>query len=145
MIIKLKKFLFYGIKKQMDVFFEAAQEKGFIEFIGKTKKVKTSSSVVKEYFNAIKILKKQPIQPPAERKIYSKTLVNKILHLNQALENLFEEKRLVELDIMRITPFGDFSKEDLNDLENQIHRYFQFFTIRRSKKIKVEVPQELIY
>ena len=32
MIIKLKKFLIYGIKEQVDVFFKAAQEKGFIEY-----------------------------------------------------------------------------------------------------------------
>lgn len=145
MIVKLKKFLIYGIKEQMEVFFESSQEKGFVEFIGKTKKVKRYSAVVKDYLDAIKILKKQPVQPAASQKVSSKSLVSRILHLDQALEKLFEEKRLVELDIMRIAPFGDFSKEDLTDLEKHIHRYFQFFTIRRSKKEKVEVPQELIY
>lgn len=60
MIIKLKKVLIYGVKKQLDVFFKVAQEKGFIEFISKEKKIKSVSGLVKDYITAIKILKKQP-------------------------------------------------------------------------------------
>lgn len=145
MIIKLKKFLIYGIKEQMDVFFEAAQEKGFIEFIGKGKKVKNFSSTAKDYISAIKILKKQPIQIQSDEKISSKALVSKILHLNQSLEKLFEDERLIESEIMRIAPFGDFSTEEILNLEKQIHRYFQFFTIKKSTREKFLVPEECIY
>ncbi len=145
MIIKLKKFLIYGIKEQMDLFFEAAQEKGFIEFIGKTKKIKRYSATVKDYLNAIKILKTQPKQPPIDEKVSSKVLVSKILHLKQSLEKLFEEQRLIESEIMRISPFGEFSKDNLLDLEKDIHRYFQFFTIKKTKREKLIVPKELIF
>lgn len=145
MIIKVKKFLIYGINKQVDVFFEAAQEKGFIEFISKTKKIKRFSSDAKDFITAIKILKKQPLQEQLLETISSKALVAKILHLNQSIEKLLEEQRLVETEISRIEPFGDFSKQQMVDLENNIHRYFQFFTIKRSSRQKVKLSSELIY
>ncbi|NGX63927.1 MAG: hypothetical protein KR126chlam6_01349 [Candidatus Anoxychlamydiales bacterium] len=145
MIIKLKKFLIYGIKEQLDVFFKAAQEKGFIEFISKQKKPKKISSTISDYIRAIKILKQEPTLDSSEEKISPKALVQKILHLHDSIEKLFEEKRVILAEIMRISPFGDFSKDDLIDLENQIHRYFQFFTIKKSKLEKLKLPSELIY
>jgi len=145
MIVNLKKILIYGVKKQMDGFFEAAQNKGFIQFIGKERKIKGYENNIKDFVDAIKILKKQPKQPDIDEKESSKAIIEKILSLSQTLEKLFEEKRLVESEIMRILPFGDFSKEKLLDLEKQIHRYFQFFTIKKSKREKFKIPQELIY
>ncbi|NGX29287.1 MAG: hypothetical protein KR126chlam4_00355 [Candidatus Anoxychlamydiales bacterium] len=145
MIIKLKKFLIYGLKDQIDVFFKAAQEKGFIEFLSKTKKIKKVSSLVKDYISAIKLLKKEPKQLQVDEKISADTLVKKILHLNQSVEKLFEEKRILDSEIMRISPFGDFSKDFVDNLEDEIHRYFQFFTIKKSKREKIKLPEELIY
>lgn len=145
MIIKLKKFLIYGLKDQIDIFFKAAQEKGFIEFLSKTKKIKKVSPLVKDFISAIKILKKEPKQIQVDEKISSDILVKKILHLNQILEKLFEEQRVLDSEIMRISPFGDFSKDSLNNLEDEIHRYFQFFTIKKSKREKIKLPKELIY
>ena len=146
MIIKLKKFLIYGIKEQLDIFFKATQEKGFIEFIGRKKSIKKISTTVKDYINAIKILKKQPPLPSSDEKISSAALVKKILHLNQSVEKLFEEDRYLDAEIMRIEPFGEFLKDELNKLEDNIHRYFQFFTIKKSKREKIKkFPAELIF
>ncbi|NGX34639.1 MAG: hypothetical protein K1060chlam1_00992 [Candidatus Anoxychlamydiales bacterium] len=145
MIIKLKKFLIYGLKDQIDIFFKAVQEKGFIEFLSKTKKIKKVSPLVKDYIDAIKILKKEPKQIQVDEKIFSDILVKKILHLNQLKEKCFEQQRILDSEIMRISPFGDFPKDFLNNLEDEIHRYFQFFTIKKSKREKIKLPQELIY
>ncbi|NGX48739.1 MAG: hypothetical protein K940chlam5_00329 [Candidatus Anoxychlamydiales bacterium] len=145
MIIKLKKYLIYGLKDQIDVFFKAAQEKGFIQFLSKTKKIKKVSPLVKDYISAIKTLKKEPKQEQITEEIPADILVKKILHLNQSVEKLFEEKRVLDSEIMRISPFGDFSKDFLNNLEDEIHRYFQFFTIKKSKREKIKLPSELIY
>ena len=146
MIIKLKKFLIYGIKDQLDIFFKSAQEKGFIEFIAAKKSIKKISTTVKDYILAIKILKKQPLVPPSDEKISSDALVKKILHLNQSVEKLFDEKRYLEAEIMRIEPFGNFSIDEMKNLEDNIHRYFQFFTIKKSKREKIKtIPDELIF
>ncbi|MFA6118666.1 MAG: V-type ATPase 116kDa subunit family protein [Parachlamydiales bacterium] len=145
MIKNLKKVLIYGIKQQVDIFFKSAQENGFIEFIGSSKKLKRISEPLKEYISAIKVLKKQPKQVQIEEKIAPHLLIKNILHLNQSLEKLFEEKRLVSSEIIRIAPFGHFSKEDMLNLEKEIHRYFQFFTLKKSNKEKLKIPEELIY
>jgi V/A-type H+/Na+-transporting ATPase subunit I len=53
---------------------------------------------------------------------------------------------MLNSEIMRIEPFGDFSKDDLLRLEQEIHRYFQFLTIKKTKKQKAEnIPKDLIY
>jgi len=145
MIIKAKKILIYGIQKQLDVFFKAAQEKGFLEFIKPKRKIKKVSDNVKDYIGAIKILKKQPVQLQKDAKGPSYDMVKKILDLNKSLEKLFEEDRMISLEIMRVLPFGDFSKKDLKSLENDLHRYFQFFTIKRSERKVRKISDELIY
>ncbi|MBN2478862.1 MAG: V-type ATP synthase subunit I [Parachlamydiales bacterium] len=145
MIIKVKKLLFFGIKDQVDIFFSAAQEKGFIEFIGPSKKIKILSDNVKNYIFAIKILKKQPNVKQLDTPVSTKTIVKKVIHLNDSLERLFEDKRLVEAEIARIAPFGDFSLNELKSLEDSIFRYFQFFAIKKSKREKIKLPEELIY
>lgn len=145
MIIKLKKILIFGLKKQLDVFFKAAQEKGFIEFFGSTKKAKKVSDSLKDYINAIKILKRQPSQTQAEETISAQILIKNILHLNETLEKFLEELRMITSEIARIAPFGDFALDDLHKLENEIHRYFQFFTIKKSNREKLKIEDELIY
>ena len=60
MIIKPKKILIYGLESEGSEFFEKAQKEGYIEFIGaSSKKMRELPSSLKNYVDAIKILKKQ--------------------------------------------------------------------------------------
>ncbi len=145
MIVKVKKFLIYGIKDQVAIFFKAAQEKGFIEFISPSKKVKVLSDTIKEYISAIKILKKQPFLESKKDYVPAHAAVKQILQVNQSIEKLYEEKRYLHAEITRITPFGNYSKEELEETQNLSHRFFQFLCIKTSKREKIKLPDELIY
>ena len=59
MITDLKKFVFFGIKEDLDPFFKNAQKEGFIEFISSEGHRPTPiSKQAQNLINAIKILKK---------------------------------------------------------------------------------------
>jgi V/A-type H+-transporting ATPase subunit I len=148
MIIKVKKILFWGMKNEIDVFFNRAQDEGFIEFIQPSKKIKEVPPFLKEYISALKVLKKQPIGEvlkKEETKIPIDSVVERINNVDLLLEDLFEKKRKLFLEQVRIAPFGDFSKKDLNLLSEQANRVFQFFCIKTSKAKDLPLCEKLIY
>jgi V/A-type H+-transporting ATPase subunit I len=145
MIINVKKVLIYGLKDQIDLFFKQAQEKGFIEFISKIKKPKILTENIKDYISAIKILKKETVLEQIENNISSKDIVKKVLEVENSIEKLNEEKRLVNQEIYRIIPFGNFSKQDLLEIQKSANRIFQFLCIKKSKIEKLKLDNELIF
>ena len=145
MLVKVKKIIFYGIKDQLDSFFKSVQEEGFIEFISRRKKIYKLPDELKSYLSAIKILKQFPRVKQADEILPSKIIVNQILELNNAIQKYEEEKRILKLEISIISPFGNFSVEDVLRLEKEIHRVVQFFTIKRTKKDKTKLSDDLIY
>ena len=67
MIIDVEKFLFIGMKEDLDSFFEKAQEKGMIEFIPKNyKKSKDLPKAAQDILTSIKILAKETHDPTLE-------------------------------------------------------------------------------
>ncbi len=148
MNIKVKKLLFYGIKQEIDNFFNKAQRAAIIEFIGPfAQTVKEISPLIKDFIAAIKILQKQPVFTAVkdERALSSKSIVRRILHINTELEKLSEQRRILESEIIRITPFGDFSIEEIKQIEKEGHRHLQFFCVKTSKREEIELPEEMIY
>ncbi|KPK32705.1 MAG: hypothetical protein AMS24_03375 [Chlamydiae bacterium SM23_39] len=139
MIEKIKKILIYGIKKDISAFFEKAQKKGFLEFIGPVYKKMPLS--LKKYIDAIKILKEFP---KTEKKIEFKrdTVVDKILELKKTLDNLEDSRKKFIKEANIASVFGDFSKEDIKFIEKEGNLIFQFFLKKSSKKKKYE---DLIY
>ena len=63
------------------------------------------------------------------------------MQLKGEVERLYEEKRLIEAEIVRVAPFGDFSIEDLDFIEKEGHRKIQFFC-RKSHKAHLPYPEE---
>jgi V/A-type H+-transporting ATPase subunit I len=145
MIINVKKILIYGLKDQLDLFFKQAQEKGFIEFISKTKKPNILSEDIKDYISAIKILKKEPVIEQVDDSTPSQIIVKRILEIQNLIEKLSEEKRLKTQEIYRITPFGNFSKQELLEIEKSTNRKFQFLCIKKSKLEKFKLDKDLIF
>ncbi|MBI5345922.1 MAG: hypothetical protein HZB76_02110 [Chlamydiae bacterium] len=148
MLINVKKILIYGLKEEVDNFFKRSQNLGFIEFINKSgDKVKEISPDVKNFVSAIKILKKEPlfVGKPKEQYLSAKDIVTRVLNLNTSIEHLLEEQRILRSEIMRIFPYGNFSKKELELLEKESHRVFQFFCIKTSQKEEMKIPEELIY
>ena len=68
-----------------------------------------------------------------------------ILSLKQAIHKAYEEKRLIEAEISRVKPLGDFSMEDIEDIERRAHRKIQFFCMKTAKRHKTNFTDEVIY
>ena len=148
MIIKLKKILIYGLEKELSDFFEKAQMEGYIEFIGaSSKKMRDLPSSLKNYVDAIKILKKQPsIKVKEEEITYSaEEVCEKIIQSNINLGHLEELRKGLKDQALKITPIGDFSVRDIEFIKNETNYIFQFFTIRSTRQRNNPVPSDLIY
>lgn len=148
MIVNVHKYLLYGAKDQMDRFFELAQRAGFMEFIGVShKKSLELPDDIKTVLLAIKQAKKHEIHPDQAPQIDTGPveLAQKIVQLNMQHEQLLEERRLLNIEITRIAPFGNFSKQDLTRLENDTKRVIQFFCMKSDLAREMSLSPELIY
>lgn len=145
MIIDLKKYLFVGAKEDLAEFFIRAQETGFIEFIT-TQKSKELPESIKKFIDAIKILRKQPVKEPYRGGgtfAFAEEVTTQVLDLTHEVEKLSEEKRFLEAEITRIAPFGQFSFEDINFIQETTGKKIQFYCVKSSSKN--EVAPALIY
>ena len=67
MIIDVKKYLFVGVQKDLEQFFNRAQEQGYIEFIAKKgRKIADFPKPLQEILSAIKTLRRSPKEKPSE-------------------------------------------------------------------------------
>ena len=146
MIIKVKKILLYGLKKDVEMFFSRSQEAGFMEFIHKDqmKRVEFPGNI-HDLMQAIRILKKLPLEEKKQDKLDLSVIVKRVCHLQNSLEELYAEKERFEDEYERIFPFGDFSLQDIEYLKNEGKRFVQFFTIQTSRRKGIELPEDLIY
>lgn len=147
MIIDVHKYLLFGASSDLDVFFEKAQKAGFIEFITPARKKVEMTQEMQTLLSAIKILKKRGHKEQAVHELPLTPLIiaERIVHAYSAMEKLQEERRLTEMEISRIQPFGDFVKDDLDFVEKEGKRVFQFFCMNTQKADSVKLPEELIY
>jgi len=148
MIVKVHKYLIYGVKDEMDRFFMLAQRAGFMEFIGLShKKALELTDEIKTVLTAIKIAKKHEIHPlelpPLDCSAVD--LAAKLIAIHSNLEQLFEEKRVLLTEMARIAPFGHFSIDALRQLEKEGKRVVQFFCMKSSQSHQMPLPPELIY
>lgn len=145
----VKKFLFIGTLSDQPKFFEKAQEAGIIDFIEERKipKGKDIPLEINNFIAAIKVLRGLPVAPQEEFSDFSIAdgLVHKILQYKNKLEQLEEEQRIINLEIERIRPFGNFSPKDVAFIENFGNRKVQFFFAKKGVTIHENFSSELIY
>lgn len=148
MIPKMKKFLVTGSKDDLDQFFSRAQELGQMEFISISEKARAPTPQgVKEIFQALKILKKQPVVTKQEfaSQYDAKTKVKDILFHNQEIERHHEQIRVLKAEIARLAPLGNFSSEEIRHLAESSHKTVQFFVGRHNRIKEEEFPESVIY
>jgi V/A-type H+-transporting ATPase subunit I len=149
MIIPLKKYLFFGIQEDLDHFFERAQNQGYIEFIHPSgKKPVETPTEVQTIVSAIKTLRKLPVKKPylgGGESAYAVEIASRILVLKGEIERLSEEARILEAEIVRVAPFGDFSMEDIEYIEREGNRKIQFFCVKTAKGHRMNLGDEVIY
>ncbi len=136
MITEVKKYLILGTEEDLDLFYKRAQQEGFIEFISNSRKSKEVPEKIQFLLKAIKILKKLPPHKECEGEWDPEEilqLAEKAIHLKSGIEKKQEEERMLEAEIARIAPFGDFSLDDVHYIEKQGHRKVLFFCAKSGK------------
>ncbi|MGC1878781.1 MAG: V-type ATP synthase subunit I [Rhabdochlamydiaceae bacterium] len=149
MIIGVKKYLILGAKEEIDQFFATAQKKGVIEFIPPHgKKTIETPLEIQHLVSAMRILRKLPVKKPYEGGgdlEYADEIAQRILEIKGEVERLSEEKRLLESEIVRVAPFGDFSLEDIDFIEKKGKCEIQFFCMKTAKSHLTNISDELIF
>lgn len=136
MITSMRKYLLLGAQEDLDLFFERAQEKGIMEFIRPVeRKAEEVPLEIKHLVQAIKILRKLPEKPlyegPVEPGLAMET-ARRVIALRAEVEKLTEEQRVLEVELARVSPFGDFSIEDLDYIRQNGSLEIRFFCRRTS-------------
>ncbi|HSX26485.1 MAG TPA: hypothetical protein VLE89_05710 [Chlamydiales bacterium] len=148
MIVNLHKYLIYGGFDEMDRFFNLAQRAGFLEFIGMShRKTLELPEGAKKILSAMKIARHHEA---GSLETYASLpeptqLAEQIIDLNAEHEKLLEEQRILNAEVARIAVFGDFSRAQLDQLEREGKRIFQFFCMKSDLAREMRLPPEVIY
>ncbi len=149
MIIPVKKYLLLGAKEDLDRFFLQVQQKGIVEFIpAPGSKMVPLPIEAQNIVDALKILRRLPVKKKYEGPVhegYAGEVSRRVLEVKAGIEKLSEEKRLLQAEIVRITPFGDFSLDDIDFIEKEGKREIQFFCQKTLKRNKESEPPSLIW
>ena len=148
MIIDVQKYLFIGVDDDLNLFFERAQKEGCIEFISPTgKRPIDFPDFIQDLLQSIKILRKQPTIKKfhLEENLNVPSIVSHVIELKSRLESLSENKRIHKAEISRISPFGHFSLEAVEEIKKKTGKRVQFFCCKTAKSHLQELPEELIY
>jgi len=149
LIIDLKKYLFIGVREDLDVFFERAQQRGFFEFIAPSgKRSLAHPYAIEKFIAALRILRKLPKVKQDERRLGFDAVLQaaeEVISLKSHVEKLQEEIRIVQAEIIRVAPLGDFSLDDLHFLKLEGKRVIQFFCVKSAKRPLIEDLPELVY
>jgi len=144
----VKKFLFVGSQYDKTLFFQKAQEAGLIHFIDpKDTKTQESSPEEQRIIHAIKIVRTLPVveQEDLEEYPIANTLAQTIINLKSTLNTLAEDERMLKLEISRVEIFGDFSPDEMREIQNSTKLLFQFFCAKQGTHEHPSLPEELIY
>ncbi len=148
MIVDLHKYLIIGSQEDMDRFFDLAQRAGFMEFIGLShKKALEMPQDAKTILSAIKIARTHiaSSDDSYETNTNPLSLAEQIVKWNQENEKLLEEERILNSEIARIAAFGNFSRADLDLIQEEGNRVFQFFCMKSDLAREMTLPDSLIY
>lgn len=147
MIIPMKKYLILGVQEDLETFFKKAQQQGVLEFIpGKNKIPNVVPKEMQCFIDAIRILRKlNPTDQSKDTEQSAEEIALYIIHLKKEIERLSEQIRMVRLEIARVSPLGDFSKEDIAYIETEAKKVVQFFCMKTLKREENPPDEGLIY
>lgn len=148
MRIDVKKFLFIGADSEKSAFFVEAQKLGIVHFIDPNpSKPNEAPLEIQKFMAAIKTLNSLPVMEQEELDDYSLVdqLIDKILYLRNSLEKLNEEERILNLEIARVAPFGNYSKKEIEWIEKETGRIVQFYCAKQGFASSDLLPEAALY
>lgn len=147
MRIDVEKILFVGLAEQRETFFAQAQQAGIIEFISIGPKPSVAFPAnVQQFISALKVLRTLPVLDQDESKPLSESgkIAQEIIALRHEEEQLYEEQRLLNLEIERIQPFGRFDLQKLHQLAQETNRVIQFFCVKRGDEPRSDADELIL-
>lgn len=125
----VEKYLLLGPTSKRDSFFEKVQRLGIVEFITPKSLSQEKPVEITTYIEALHVLRRMVPKKEIATVDFDSAhvLAYHIVQVNEDLEKLREKKRILEKEIARIEPFGDFSVEKLKEIETRGGRKIQFF------------------
>lgn len=144
----VKKYLFVGAEDERAAFFSKAQEEGIIHFIdAKSSSIKQVPQNTQDIAKGIKVLRGLPTmeQEDVDQLEMSSSIAEQILALKEKVDRLTEEKRVVSLEMSRIEPFGDFSLEDIDYIQQEGRRKVHFYCAKMGLAETSELPDEVLF
>jgi V/A-type H+-transporting ATPase subunit I len=145
MIVDLHKYLIFGHSDEIDRFFSLAQRAGFLEFIGLShKKSLELPEPGKKLAAAIKIAKHHIIHPESAPYLDVETIADQLLSLHAEQEKGLEQQRILQAELARVAPFGDFQRKELDQIEVEAKRVVQFFCMKNDLAQQF-LPPEMIF
>lgn len=137
MIIPVKKYLFLGSSEELNLFFNQAQQKGMIQFIPALAKEIPKSREIQDLMDVLRILKHYPVEENVYPEGYSNSeIVKSILDLQNTLIHAEERKLILQAEIFKMQPLGDFSFQELKEIETNSNKKFFFYFSKRGSVIK---------
>jgi len=148
MRVDVEKYLVIGPWIQKSTFYERVQELGIMEFINPKNSLEEPSSEVQTFTEALHILRRRPPvkqSVPAEDYRSANVLARHIVERSHEIERLKEQARVLDKEIARVKPFGNFSPEEVQRIESETHRKIQFFFAKSGAEIEAKQHPEVIY
>jgi V/A-type H+-transporting ATPase subunit I len=147
MRVDVKKYLVIGPESMRNAFFKRSQELGIMEFIRKPPTSLEKPAEVQNFIDALHVLRQMvPVkQEPTADYQSANVLARHVVERGHELERLRERGRIIEKEISRIEVFGDFSLYELQELEQQTGRVFQFFFSKKNQDLEAPSHPEVIY
>jgi len=137
MVSPMIKYSFLIYYKEYMPFLDELQKMGMLHIIEKNKEIndhiKQSLYEVTELTKSIKFLEKRNQLPVIlDEQIEGMAIVEKIKNLNEELSLIDQEQIVLNKEIQKTKPFGDFSKETREKFE-KLNIQFRFFTCSEKK------------
>lgn len=141
MRVDVEKYLLIGPKSERNLFFEKVQKLGIVQFIAPPKLISEKPVEIQTLVEALHILRRMVPGKESVRGFdfdSAPVFAQEVVERNEELERGKERKRILEKEIARIEPFGNFTLEDIRDIEEKSHRKIQFFFAKRGGFINPE-------
>src|SRR3984957_618383 len=147
MRVDVKKYLVIGPESNRDSFFKHIQEIGIMEFIQATPTSLGSPPEIQNFIDALHVLRQMtPVkQEPINDYRSANVLARHVVDRAHELERLRERSRIIESEMARIDVFGDFSIQELQQIEQQAGRVIQFFFCKSNRELEATKRPEVIF
>ncbi len=147
MRVDIVKYLLLGPMSSRDAFFKQIQEFGMVEFIRKTPLPLERSPEIQNFIDAQHVLRRMvPVrQEPLDDYRSANVLARHVVERGVELERLRERVRILNKEIERIEVFGDFSMNELHEIESETRRVIQFFFCKMNAEPSAVQRPEVIF